>query len=135
LASYGNLGSTSLGTWGLGVQAADWSFVDKLSHTLRFIYYRGTNDADVVKAFAAIPIPGQTRGYGPLAFSGQRVYMTDDDQAFEVDFVTTYKIYDNLTAYVDLAWIRLDMDEDVWGTDDYLDDNAWKAQLILRYSF
>jgi hypothetical protein len=124
---YNALGALSLGTWGLGVQAANWSFVDKLDHTLRFIYYRGTNDADLVR--------NHLGGRNPvLAFSGQRVYLTDEDQAFEVDFVTSYKIYENLTAFVDLAWIKLDMDEDVWG-NDYKEDDAWKAQLILRYSF
>jgi hypothetical protein len=122
--SYGAMGQTSLGTWGLGIQAADWSFVDKLSHTLRFVYYRGTNDADIVRELG-----------GPLAtFSAQNVYLTDEDQAFEVDFLTKYQIYENLTAFVDLAWVKLDMDEDVWG-DDYKDEDAWKASLILRYAF
>jgi hypothetical protein len=121
VGDYALLGDLSLGSWGIGVQAADWSFVDKLSHTLRFIYYQGTNDADIV------------RNGGTLTFSGQQVYLTDEDQAFEIDFVTTYKIYDNLTAFVDLAWLKLDLDEDVWGDDDTSD--AWKAQLVLRYSF
>jgi hypothetical protein len=128
VGDFNTIGKLSLGSWGIGVQAADWSFVDKLSHTLRFIYMQGTNDPDVVEGFR------NTFGTGPLAFSGQTVYLTDEDQAFEIDFVTQYNIYDNLTAFVDLAWVKLDMDEDVWG-DDYKDEDAWKAQLVLRYSF
>jgi hypothetical protein len=128
VGDYNTIGTSSLGSWGIGVQAADWSFVDKLSHTLRFIYLRGTNDSDVVKLFR------DNFGSGPLAFSGERVYLTDEDQAFEVDFVTKYQIYDNLTAFLDLAWVHMDLDEDVWG-DDAKDDDAWKAQLVLRYAF
>jgi hypothetical protein len=126
LLGYGALGSTSLGTWGLGLQAANWSFVDKLDHTLRFIYYRGTNDSEVVERFGSDILD--------LKYSGETVYLTDEDQAFEINFVNTYKIYDNLTAVVDISWIHLDMDEDVWG-DDYKEDDAWKAQLLLRYAF
>jgi hypothetical protein len=122
------LSATFLGTWGIGIQLADWSFVEDLSHTLRFAYYRGTNDHEVVE-----------RGYG-LAFSGENVYLTDKDSAFEINFDHTYNIYENLSMVVELGYIYLDLDEGVWDDTaagrDYADtSSAWKAQLLFMYNF
>ena len=102
------------------------SFVENLSHTLRFTYYSGTNDSNVPGMFAP--------GTAPVALSGETVYMTDDDNAWEINFDTQYKIYENLTTYLELGYINLDMDSDVWG-DNYLDDNAWRAQIGFVYKF
>jgi hypothetical protein len=127
--SFGNgsdtaVSATFLGTWGIGVQLADWSFVEDLSHTLRFSYYRGTNDHEVVE-----------RGYG-LAFSGEAVYLTDKDSAFEINFDHVYNLYENLAMVLELSYIHLSLDEDVWDDDDYTDtENAWKAQLLFQYNF
>ncbi|MDR2161816.1 MAG: outer membrane homotrimeric porin [Desulfovibrio sp.] len=113
--------ATFLGTWGIGVQLADWSFVEDLSHTLRLTYYRGTNEHEVVEDDHA------------LAFSGEAVYLTDKDQAFEINFNHLYKIYDNLNLILEMSYIHLDQDEDIWGDDE--DADAWKAQMLLNYSF
>ncbi|MDR2076639.1 MAG: outer membrane homotrimeric porin [Desulfovibrio sp.] len=113
--------ATYLGTWGIGVQLADWSFVEDLRHTLRFAYYRGTNDHEVVENGDA------------LAFSGEAVYLTDKDSAFEINFNSLYKIYENLNLILETGYIHLDLDEDVWDDDDI--SAAWKAQILLRYSF
>ncbi|MDR2076460.1 MAG: outer membrane homotrimeric porin [Desulfovibrio sp.] len=134
--SFGNgsdtvVSATFLGTWGIGVQLADWSFVEDLSHTLRLSYYRGTNDHDVVER-------GTRDGYA-LAFSGEAVYLTDKDSAFEVNFDHVYNLYENLAMALELSYIRLDLDEDVWDDaagKDYADtSNAWKAQLLFQYNF
>ena len=66
--------------------------------------------------------------------SGENIYMTDKDSAWEIDFDHTYQIYENLSAYLELGYIRLDMDEDVWGSDSYA-DNAFRGQVGFQYSF
>jgi hypothetical protein len=127
--SFGNgsdtaVSATFLGTWGIGIQLADWSFVEDLSHTLRFSYYRGTNDHQVVENDDA------------LAFSGEAVYLTDKDSAFEINFDHTYNLYENLAMVLELSYIHLSLDDDVWDDDDYTDtSDAWKAQLLFQYNF
>jgi hypothetical protein len=120
--------ATFLGTWGIGIQLADWSFVEDLSHTLRFSYYRGTNDHEVL----------ERNGFA-IAFSGENVYLTDKDSAFEINFDHTYNLYENLAMVLELSYIHLSLDEDVWDTvagRDYADtSNAWKAQLLFQYNF
>ena len=117
------ISATMLGTWGIGAQLADVSFVEDLSHTLRVTYYRGTNDPDVAKDGLALP------------FSGEAVYMTTDDWAVEVNFDHMYQIYENLAVIAELSWIHLDMDNAVWTDDAYDEENAWKAQVSFQYSF
>lgn len=120
----GVMSLTGTGTWGVGAQIANMSFIDKLDHTLRFVYYRGTNEHEVVD---------RAGGYVPLSISGESVYMTDKDNAYEINFDHNYQIYENLTATLELAYIYLDM-EDLDNRDDYA-NNAWKAQLLFRYAF
>ena len=112
-----------IGTWGVGVKLADMSFIENLEHTVRVGYFRGTNDHELIENGGAAP---------RLSYEG--VYMTDKDSAIEVDFNHKYQIYENLAAYLELGYIRLDMDEDVWG-DNYLDKDCWIAQVIFQYRF
>ena len=116
------------GTWGVGIQVADVSFIQDLSHTLRFAYYRGTNDPDVVKEGEIAP-----------GWACDGLYLTKDDSVFEVNFDHTYKIYENLTAVLELGYLRLNSDKDTWapgGNTDFKDnDDAWKAEINFRYAF
>lgn len=125
---------TGLGTWGLGIQLADVSFIEDLSHTLRVAYYRGTNENEVIRDNYAL---------GGLAYFGDTLYMTDKDYAIEVNFDHKYDIYENLSAVLELGYIYLHADEDTWKgwnggkSGDNLDENenAWKAQLSFQYKF
>ena len=40
-------GNNITGTWGIGLELADLTFVDKLSHNIRAVYFRGTNDSSL----------------------------------------------------------------------------------------
>ena len=72
----------------------------------------------------------------PFLISGESVYMTTDDWAFEVNFDHKYQIYENLAAIVELSYIHLDLDESTWSFNDLHDtDDAWKAQLLFQYNF
>jgi len=121
------LGSAT-GSWGIGIQAADVTFVKDLSHTLRFAYYQGTNDKKMPLEVGA-----------PTWFQ-DAMYLTTKDSVFEVNFDHKYKIYENLTAVLELGYLHLRSDKDTWigkGVQNDLkkNDNAWKAEVSFRYEF
>ena len=105
------------GTWGAELRFADISFVENLSHVVRFAYIGGTND----------PQAGVDATFYPT-------YMTTEDKAFEINFDSTYQIYENLTLIVEMGWLRLDRDEDVWGKFAET-EHATKLGFNLNYSF
>ena len=129
------IATTGSGHWGIGLQLKDFSFIEDLSHTIRVAYYRGTNDEDVIRNFGSI-----NRGFMRYAAHDQ-MYLTKKDSVWEVNFDHQYKIYENLTMVVELGWLRLDSDEDVWGRawtrtgGNKEHSNAWKAQVMFKYEF
>jgi hypothetical protein len=134
---------TGAGTWGIGIQLADVSFFENLSHTLRFAYYRGTNDADLIRKGYVTSNGVRLMGVAnDSRYAADALYLTDKDAVFEINFDHTYKIYENLTAVLELGYLHLDVDKDVWkhqtmkpaGQRDGTDD-AWKVELNLQYAF
>ncbi len=121
----GQIAWTGTGTWGVGVQLADFSFIDKLSHTLRVAYYQGTNNTE------------NARQYGDVLTYNGEMYLTTSDHVWEVNFNHQYQIYENLAAYLELGYLHLSLDEDTWGQTNGGDhsDDAWKAQVLFKYSF
>ncbi|WP_035068191.1 outer membrane homotrimeric porin [Nitratidesulfovibrio termitidis] len=115
------------GLWGVGVQLADISFVENLSHVLRVAYMRGTNDSELVKDTSGLA--------DALAPAGGGVFLTDEDSAWEVNFDHTYQIYENLTFILEMGYIRLDLDEDVWGANGEDLNAAKKLTFNLVYEF
>ncbi|SBW09743.1 conserved exported hypothetical protein [uncultured delta proteobacterium] len=129
------LSNSGVGTWGLGLQLDGMSFVDKLSHTIRVAYIRGTNDKDMIRNNpdvdrdgSRLDLPGY---YGAM---GDAVYLTRKDHALEFDFLTKYEVNENLTLFLEANYIRLDLDSGVWGKMADTTD-AWKTQLLFEYSF
>lgn len=118
------------GFWTLGLSLEDISFLDKLTHDVHFLYIKGTNDSDLIKEAAA-------GGLTNIEANGN--FLTDEDQAFEVDFNTNYQIYDELAAVVEFGYINMDLDTDTW--DSYNDlrdgkeDDAFKFAVGLLYNF
>ena len=112
---------TGAGTWGVRLGVSNVSFLEDLTHELYFAYIGGTNDKNCGK-------------YGQQPWR----YMTSRDGLFEIDFGTTYKIYKNLTAAVEVAYV-------IEGFKKHNDgnfaaraskyDNAWKALFQLQYKF
>lgn len=126
---------TGTGTWGVGIHFSGISFVEDLTHSLRFAFYQGTNDSDLVKG-------KNSRGdyYRYYLYSADALYLTDKDNVWEVNFLNEYQVYENLTMAVELGWLHLDTDKDTWrrysGSGKNKDhDNAWKAQVMFQYSF
>ncbi len=114
------------GSWGIGLRLDDISFVEKLSHNLRFTYYQGTNNKNMVKAGHITSPTGN--GYGNF-------YLTTSDRAWEFNLENSYQIYKNLSANFELGYVKLDLDEGVWGGRADQDDKMYKAGLYLTYSF
>ncbi|MDR1685615.1 MAG: porin, partial [Desulfovibrio sp.] len=111
---------------------AEISFIEDLTHTLRFAYYKGTNSSDGVRH--------ARENDGPVfKYGSDTLYLTDKDHVFEVNFDHSYAIYENLTAVLELGWLHLSADRDTWQdtSEDYgsTGQNAWKAQLALQFSF
>ena len=110
--------------WAIGGKLADFSFLENLSHTLRVVYGEGTNDPDLAK-----------KGYA--------TGLTQKDSFWEVNVDSAYSMYENLTAYLEIGYIALDLDDEPWkntntgrwaGDPDNTDD-AWKCGFTLQYNF
>ena len=112
---------TMTGTWGLQARLDNISFIDKLSHDLRFTYWQGTNDKEMAK-FASANLY-------------DKVYLTEEDNAWMVSLDSTYQIYKNLTAQLQLAYLRADFDDNVWGAKYADDDKMYQACVVMTYKF
>ncbi|SHI77375.1 outer membrane homotrimeric porin [Halodesulfovibrio aestuarii] len=100
------------GKWGVALEASEITFIDKVSHVARIAYVRGTNDDDA----AGLDIEN----------------WSDDDSAVEIDFTTTYNMYDNLDLVADLAFAATDFDND--NANENV-DHVFKAAILAVYSF
>ena len=128
---YDVVGATNIGTWGIIAQLKDISFLEDLKHTLKFGFYQGTNNKHMP----------ENAGMTSFRSNYDGLYMTTKDNAWEIDFVTNYKIYKNLDLSLDLAYVRLDMDKSVWepamGTAswDQREKNAYRIGAYMKYTF
>ena len=118
----------------MGIHFSGISFVEDLTHSLRFAYYQGTNDSDLIKNTRN----GNYNRY--YQYAADALYLTDKDSVWEINLLNEYQIYENLTMAVELGWLHLRADEDTWrrysGTGKGKEnDNAWKAQIMFQYSF
>ena len=112
------------GTWGVQLGVKDVSFVEDLTHALSVSYFQGTNNTNRITN-------GDRRALmGDLA--NPATYMTTSDSAWEVDFLSSYKLYQNLTANLLLAYLVTDFDKDVWGSDY---DNGFRGTVNFTYAF
>ncbi len=122
--SYGyDLMLSYAGTWGIGAHIRNMSFFEDLSHTFRVAYWHGTNSTDMAEHVS----------YG--AFNRESaLYLTTTDYLLEFNLDTTYQIYENLQAIVQLGYIVNGIDGDTW---NHMNDkrDAYKAALIFNYSF
>lgn len=117
-----NVSWTNMGSWGVGLLLKDISFIEDLSHTVRIIYLKGTNDGDTA--------PGNWVAANSARYG---VALSDKDSAWEINFDSTYNIYKELALIVEAGYISPNLDEDVWGTDETSD--AWKLAFGLQYKF
>ncbi|MBI5518538.1 MAG: outer membrane homotrimeric porin [Desulfovibrio sp.] len=93
----------TLGYWTGGITLKNFSFFDKLSHDFTLLYARGTNDPEYLRNSVNI------RGVNYAGF------LTTKDSLWEADLYNRYKIYDELTAYLYLGYIKSNFDINTWG--------------------
>ncbi|MBQ2476147.1 MAG: outer membrane homotrimeric porin [Desulfovibrio sp.] len=121
------------GTWGIGLQLRDMSFVENLKHTFRVAYWGGTNSPSMVK-FMAHP---DSWNAGTL-YDGP--YLTTNDGILEFNLVNSWQIYENFEANLELGYLVNFIDKDTWkrswmNGESFQKQDAWKAQLIFAYRF
>ncbi len=109
---------TPFGTWGVVAEYAGFSFMDKLTHTARVAYVTGTNE--LTEAESRV----RTLDFG---------YLTEDDNLIEVDFNSTYEIYKNLSATLELGYIFVDMGNLAQGVEEH--DDVFRSALTFVYNF
>ena len=125
------------GTWGIGAQLRDMSFVEDLSHTFRVAYWGGTNSTSMVKYMNnADSWRGGWGNEGP--------YLTTHDGLVEFNLVNSYKIYENLEMNLELDYVINCMNNGTWtrrgynggaGNGTFSKQDMWKAQVVFAYSF
>ena len=147
IAREGILGSTMVGTWGIGARLKDVSFLEDLKHTLRVNFMGGTNAPKMAKYVRNDGEDLQKRGTYSFAEYGlgyDPMYLTTEDYALEIGLTNTYKMYDNFTVMLDAAYVALWLDDSTstWGKNpgrsalggDGVYD-AWNVNLSFVYSF
>lgn len=121
------LGFGISGTWAVMGRLKDVSFVEDLSHILRVVYYQGTNNTEMVRN-KMLNNPQETQY--------SMIYLTTADKAVEVNLDTEYKLYEALSLFLELGYIHLDVDEDLWrGVGYEANKNNFKGALSARYVF
>ena len=121
------MGFSITGTWAVMARVKDISFMEDLSHVLRVVYYQGTNNKEMVR---------EKMISNPQANQYDMMYLTTGDKAVEVNFDTEYKLYKNLSLFVELGYIRLDLDKDLWkGVGYEAKQNNFKGTFSIGYKF
>lgn len=126
------------GTWGIGLQIRDMSFMEDLKHTFRVAYWGGTNSPSMVKYMDS----AYAWNYGSNI---EGPYLTTNDGLLEFNLVNTYQIYENLQMNLELGYVVNMIDRDTWKhngfnyaggyASQYSKQDMWKAQLVFAYSF
>jgi hypothetical protein len=129
------------GTWGIGAQIRDVSFVDDLKHTFRVAWWGGTNSPKMAK-YASGPARFDSN-WGEASYTANEpeVYLTTSDGLLEFNLVNSYKMYDNFEVNFELGYVVNFVDQSTWrkannfSSSAFSKQDAWKAQLIFAYTF
>lgn len=126
------------GSWGIGLQVKDLSFMEDLKHTLRVAYYGGTNDRKMARYASALnEVNGGFNAGAPWQSNKKDLYLTEKDSILEFNVNTYYQIYENLKMGLELAYAVNMMDNDTWdhAGNSYSKQDMWSADLTFTYSF
>jgi hypothetical protein len=120
--------NTAAGTWGISLQWNRFSFVEKLSHDASITWISGTNSKKSLDWVTQTPAK----------------YLTVKDSLIEVNVNSTYSLYQNLSAVLQLAYLVENFDREVWGREFGLNvnngeraefSNIFRASLSFVYNF
>ena len=119
------------GSWGIGAQLKDMSFLEDLKHTFRIAYWGGTNSTSMVKYMSSAY--AWTEGMGTVP------YMTTRDGLVEFNLVNSYKIYQNLEMNLELDYLVNCMDNSTWkkaqNPSSFSKQDMFQAKVVFAYSF
>ena len=119
------------GSWGIGAQLKDMSFLEDLKHTFRIAYWGGTNSTSMVKYMR----------YAASWSDGLSVtpYLTTTDGLVEFNLVNSYKIYQNLEMNVELDYLVNCVDNGTWkkaqNPSSFSKQDMFQAKVVFAYSF
>ena len=115
------------GTWGVQLGVKNVSSIEDLTHALSVTYFQGTNNSNRLDGYNA----------AWYAEPDDVTYMTTKDSAWSIDFLSSYKLYQNLTANLLLSYLITDFDENIrpLGDGHYKFDNAFRGTLNFTYAF
>ena len=122
------------GTWGVGLQLKEMSFLEDLTHTFRVAYWGGTNSPEMAK-YATSPTAWEN---GSIS---DGLYLTRNDGLLEFNLINSYQMYENFEINLELGYMVNFFDQDTWKKaghttySAYEKQDAWKAQLIFAYTF
>jgi len=118
-----------MGFWALGLSLKDiQSFAEGLTHDFNLIYAQGTNDKNSYNTTTGTGSNHYNMAYGRT--------LTEDDDLWEIDFNTGYKLYDGLTLSLDLGYLNLSTKKERWdNTDGQKGGDAWKVSTGIMYQF
>lgn len=125
------------GTWGIGIQLKEMSFLENLDHTFRVAYWAGTNSPTMAK-YAGSPDAWSNGSENAMS---DGLYLTTNDSLLEFNLINKYQMYENFEVNFELGYMINFFDEDTWKKADrssmstYEKQDAWKAQLIFAYTF
>ena len=111
----------NFGTWAVQAGIEGVSFLEDLTHDFHVTYMQGTNDKE---------LGNNTFYLKKGAWTGK---MTDDDASVEFTLNNVYKIYKNLAAHLELAYVINDFG-DAAEKEGFTEDD-WYASLTFQYKF
>lgn len=131
-----NVGLSPEGTWGVGLLAEDITYAENLTHHVRLMYYRGTNEYKEGVNYGGHMLAGLDGSLVP----GNNLYLTDKDWALEVNLDTIYQIMENFSVALELGYMYLDCKDsgDYYRNasgEDFFEKNAYKVGLYFMYDF
>lgn len=134
--------SVYTGSWGVGAQVKDISFIESLTHVVRVSYWGGTNSPSMTKYMTdlsgGLGVNGaHSKGWDRIDES--YMYLTTKDWLLEFNLDSTWQIYDNLKASLELGYVVNGIDRSQWtkygNGASWQKADAWKAALIVCYQF
>ena len=106
--------TNNFGTWAVQAGIEGVSFLENLTHDFHVTYMEGTNE----------------EGDYTAGWTGK---MGEDDAAVEFTLNNVYKIYKNLAAHLELAYVINDYSDKA--EDAGLTEDDWYASLTFQYKF
>lgn len=101
----------AVGLWAVGAALREITFMDDLSHDFVVSYARGTNHKD------------------------NFFLMTTQDSYWEVDFNSTWQMYENLAVILELAYGKVKLDDMGMERGELAKDALYRGVLGMVYQF